>query len=144
MCVYTKRKCYDMIYTSLSSQAVWCGAITAPTHKRTLALKLCKCMFCALLNADVLQWLVLGVERTPDPDTSGNRYAKPDLRYPTRLSTKVLISRITDYSILTTPLLYERSLHVARDMKTAACPIKQLAVTLHSPLNNAENIEGFI
>ena len=46
---------------------------------------------------------LLGVERTPDLDTSGNRYAKPDPRYPTRLSAKVLISRIANYSTLIVP-----------------------------------------
>ena len=47
--------------------------------------------------------LWLGAEWTPDPDTSGNRWAKPNWRYPTRLSAKVLVSRITVYSILTVP-----------------------------------------
>ena len=42
----------------------------------------------------------LGVERTPDPETSGNRCAKPGPRYPTQLSTKVLISMLTVYYIL--------------------------------------------
>ena len=48
-----------------------------------------------------IQVLILEVKWTPDPDTSGNRGAKPDPRYPIRSSTIVLISRITVYSILT-------------------------------------------
>ena len=43
--------------------------------------------------------MALGVERTPNLDTSGDRCAKPD----PRLSAKVLLSRITVYSILTVP-----------------------------------------
>ena len=45
---------------------------------------------------------LVGVEQTPDMDTSGNtcRFSKPDLRYPTRLSATVLISRITVHCIL--------------------------------------------
>ena len=48
---------------------------------------------------------LVGVEQTPDLDTSGNtcRFSKPDLRYPTRLIVKVLISRITVHCILTVP-----------------------------------------
>ena len=41
-----------------------------------------------------------GTNTLPDPDTSGNRYAKPYPRYPIRLSAKVLISRIANYSII--------------------------------------------
>ena len=37
--------------------------------------------------------LHVGVEQTPDPDTSGNRWAKSDPRHSTLLSAKVLISR---------------------------------------------------
>ena len=43
--------------------------------------------------------MALGVERTPNLDTSGDRCAKPGPRF----SAKVLISRITVYSILTVP-----------------------------------------
>ena len=48
---------------------------------------------------------IVWVEQTPDLDTSGNtcRFSKPDLRYPTRLIVKVLISRITVHCILTVP-----------------------------------------
>ena len=42
-----------------------------------------------------------GTNSRPDPDPSSNRCAKPDVRYPTRLSAKVLTSRITVHSILT-------------------------------------------
>ena len=41
-----------------------------------------------------------GINTRPDPDTSDNRCAKPGPRYPTRLSTKVLISMLSDYYIL--------------------------------------------
>ena len=47
--------------------------------------------------------LWLGAEWTPDPDTPGNRCAKPNRRYLTQLSAKVLESRITVYSISTVP-----------------------------------------
>ena len=70
----------------------------------------------------------LGVERTPDPDTSGNRCAKPDPRYLTRLSAKVLISRITVYSILTGKSSW---CHISEN----CCPIDRLATTLHIFLN---------
>ena len=42
--------------------------------------------------------MALGMERTPNLDTSGNRCSKPD-----PLSAKVLLSRITVYSIKTVP-----------------------------------------
>ena len=45
--------------------------------------------------------LGLGVEQTPNPDTSINRCAKNNPRYPTPLSAKVLITRITVCYILT-------------------------------------------
>ena len=50
-------------------------------------------------------WVVIkgGTNTRPNPDTSGNRCARPDLRNPTRLSAKVLISRKTVYFILTVP-----------------------------------------
>ena len=65
---------------------------------------------------------LLGVERTPDPDTSGNRYAKLDLRYPTRLSAKVLISRISVYSILNVPFSSWAQCQSSENF----CPIKRL------------------
>ena len=54
----------------------------------------------------------LGVERTPDLDTSG--YSRATW---TRLSSKVLISRTTFYSIYTVP--YDRSLYSAWVLKIA-------------------------
>ena len=71
-----------------------------------------------------IHWL--GMEQTPGSVKSGNRCSKPDLRHPTRLSVKVLISRITVYSILTAPFFYERSLHGARVLKIAARSIDWL------------------
>ena len=71
-----------------------------------------------------IHWL--GMEQTPGSEKSGNRCSKPDPRYPTRLSVKVLISRITVYSILTVPFFYERSLHGARVLKIAAPSIDWL------------------
>ena len=70
----------------------------------------------------------LGVERTTDPNTSDNRCATPDPRYPTRLSAKVLISRITVYSILTVPfsLWVQSSWHQSSEN---SCPINGLATT---------------
>ena len=66
--------------------------------------------------------LNLGVERTPDPNTSGNRCATPDPRYPTPLSAKVLISRMTVYSILTVQSSWHQS-------SENSCPINWLATT---------------
>ena len=62
-----------------------------------------KVVFVSMQLSATFSMLMLGVERTPDPDTSGNRYAKPDPSYPTRLSAKVLISRIANYSTLIVP-----------------------------------------
>ena len=67
------------------------------------------------------------LEPTPDPHTSGNRCANKLVpRYPTRLIVKVLISRITVYSILT------------------FLPNNRLVTTRHIPLNEAKNVEEFI
>ena len=77
------------------------------------------------LSSIVILWI--GVGQPPDPHTSGNRCAnKPVPRYPTRLSAKVLISRITVYSILT------------------FLPNNRLVTTRHIPLNEAKNVEVFI
>ena len=78
----------------------------------------------------------LGLERPPDPDTTGNRCAKPDPRYPTRLSAKVLISRCA---------IFFMSSAVFRVPSSENCLlINRLATTRDIPLNKAENIEEFI
>ena len=81
--------------------------------------------------------LILGMERTPDPDTSGSRCAKPDPRYLTRSSAKVLISRITFYSILTVSFsLWAQSW--CQSSKNC-CPINRFGTTQHNPLNKADS-----
>ena len=55
-----------------------------------------------------------GTNTRPDPDTSGNRCAKPDPRYPTRLSAKVLITRIANYSTLLCHLHFECKVFAVR------------------------------
>ena len=69
-----------------------------------------------------------GTNIQSDPDTSDNRCSKPDPRYLTRLSAKVLISRITVYSILTGKSSW---CHISEN----CCPIDRLATTLHIFLN---------
>ena len=68
-----------------------------------------------------------GTNTGPYPNTSGNRCANPDPRCQTRLSDKVLISRITVYFILTVLFSFcEHSSHDARALKTAAWSINWL------------------
>ena len=87
-----------------------------------------------------LTWL--GVEWTPDPEKSGNRCAKPDPRYSTRLSAKVLILRITVYFIKTVPFSLWAQSSWYRSSENCK-PINWLATTRHFTLNKAENIENF-
>ena len=82
----------------------------------------------------------VGVERTPDPDTSGNRCEKPDPRYPTRLSVKVLISGIEVFFHINCAIFFMSTVFMAPEI---CCPINQLATTRHIPLNEAKNIEEF-
>ena len=90
-------------------------------------------LWCPIWNTSARR---VGVERQPDLDTSGNRCTKPDPRYPTRLSAKVLISRITVYSILTVPFLLSSE---------SFCRINQIGYNSeHIPLDKAENIEEIL
>ena len=78
----------------------------------------------------------IGMERRPDLDTSGNRCAKLDVRYPTRLSAKVLISRMTVYSILIVTFSLSAQSSQCPSSENC-CPGNRLAYSL----NKAENIE---
>ena len=75
-----------------------------------------------------------GIMKTrADPDTSGIRCAKLDLRYPTRLSAKVRISRITVYSILTVLFSLQAQSSWCRSSENC-CPVNRLATTCYTPL----------
>ena len=84
-----------------------------------------------------------GTNTRLDPDTSGNRCTKPDPRYLTRLSAKVLISRIPVYFILIVPFSLSALSSWCQSSENC-CPINRLATTRYIPLNKAENIEEFI
>ena len=78
----------------------------------------------------------------PDSDTSGDRWALPNLRYPTRSSAKVLILRFTVYSIFTVPFSIVHQAFGWAGSKNL-CPIDRLATNQHIPLNKTENVEEF-
>ena len=78
-----------------------------------------------------------------NPDTSGNRCPKPDPRYPTRLSIKVLISKIAVYSILTVQFSSCAQFSWCQSSENC-CPINPLATTRHISLNKADFIVDFI
>ena len=84
-----------------------------------------------------------GTNTRLDPDTSGNRCTKPDPRYSTRLSAKVLISRIPVYFILIVPFSLSALSSWCQSSENC-CPINRLATTRYIPLNKAENIAEFI
>ena len=80
------------------------------------------------------------MERTLDPTRTRQVIGAQN---PTRLSAKVLMSRMTVYSILIVTYSISAQSSWCLSFENC-CPGNRLATTRHIPFNKAENIEKFI
>ena len=91
----------------------------------------------------LVSWGYIGVERTPHPDTSGNRGTKPDPRYPTRLEFQDPEIKV-NCSFHIHCVIYDMTTKSSWCVSSKnCCPINHLAVNRHVLLHKIEDIEEF-